>query len=170
VNLTDEVLIFDGTDAVPEHCIAVREHLYHGRRGSLEAGARKRNIPIPTLVESLIEALIRTNKTRGDNAPVFQTSVGTSQSSDNLAKRVLKPAAESLGMPWVSWHTLRHTHATFTKLDGMSDYNRQRIMGHASADMTDRYTHEDREQLRAGLDAVTSKLFAKDRVTGGRIM
>jgi integrase len=165
VNLTDGVRIFDGTDAVPAHEVAVREHLYHGRRGSLKTGSRKRNIPMPIVVEQAIQSLLRTNTARGEDAPIFQTGVGTTQSSDNLARRVLKPAAEALGMPWCSWHTLRHTHATFTKLAGMSDYDRQRIMGHASADMTDRYTHADRQRQREGLEAVVSKLFAKQEMT-----
>ena len=159
LNTTDQVLIFDGTDAIPPHEVAVREHLYHGRRGSLKAGSRKRNIPMPARLEDSVTSLLKSNRVRGPEAPVFQTGIGTPQSADNLAKRVLKPVAASLEMPWMSWHVLRHTHATFTKLAGMSDYDRQRTMGHASADMTDRYTHEDRARIRTGLEKVTSRLL-----------
>jgi integrase len=165
VNTSDEVAIFEGSDAIPPHEIAVREHLYHGRRGSLKAGSRKRNVPMPAVLESAIVALMRSNKRRGADAPIFQTSAGTSPSADNMAKRVLKPAALALEMPWVSWHALRHTHATFTKLAGMSDYDRQRTMGHASADMTDRYTHEDKARIRAGLELVSLKLFRTEEAS-----
>jgi integrase len=168
VNLTDIPQIFDGIDAAPSHEIAVREHLYHGRRGSLKAGSRKRNVPIPVLLETMLAELIARNTQRGPDAPIFQTRKGTAHSADNLAKRVLKPVATALGMPWLSWHVCRHTFATFTKIAGMSDYDRQRTMGHASMDMTDRYSHEDKTRIRAGLEVVAEKLFGIE--TSGKVM
>jgi integrase len=158
VNFTDEWQVLDGSDMVPPHEIAIREHLYHGRRGTLKTGKRRRNIPMAQDVEDQLKRLVGSNVTRGPLACVFQTSVGTKQSADNLARRVLKPVATSLQMPWASFHCLRHTHATLTKHIGMSDYDRQRLMGHASADMTDRYTHEDRQRIRAGIEDVVKRL------------
>jgi integrase len=160
VNFTDEYQVIDGSDMVPPHEISVREHLYHGRRGTLKAGKRRRNIPMAKDVEESLKRLIGANATRGPQAPVIQTTAGTKHSADNLAKRILKPVAASLDMAWVSWHVLRHTHATLTKTVGMSDYDRQRLMGHASADMLDRYTHEDRERIRNGVEDVTKRLIA----------
>lgn len=159
VNFSDSQTVIDGADMVPPHCIAVREQVYHGRRGSLKTGKRRRNLPMSTAVEAALQSLIRRNASRGPDAPVFQTSTGTSQSADNLNKRVLRKVAEKLGISGVTWHVLRHTHATLTKGVGMSDYDRQRLMGHASVDMTDRYTHVDQERVRAGVEKVTDLIF-----------
>lgn len=169
-NFTDQYQPLEAPDVVPPHEISVREHLYHARRGSLKTGKRRRNLPMTPEIEAALQALIATNMARGPETPVFQTSVGTSQSADNLCKRVLKVAVDEINaeykaksrkdvFPAVTWHVLRHTHATLTKSAGMSDYDRQRLMGHASADMTDRYTHEDRERIRTGVQKVVSQIM-----------
>lgn len=173
VNFSDRPQDLGNGDSVPAHSIAIREHLYHGRRGSLKTGKRKRNLPMSSAVESALAALIAGNPARSDDAPVFQTKAGTGQSADNLRKRVLVPAVKAIRsehgpFPHVSWHVLRHTHATLTKDVGMSDYDRQRLMGHASADMTDRYTHADVERIRAGVETVSQRLTA-DLPGGGLV-
>jgi hypothetical protein len=37
--------------------------------------------------------------------------------------------------------------------------DRMALMGHAWAEMTDRYTHEDRERMRAGVEAISSRIW-----------
>jgi hypothetical protein len=62
-------------------------------------------------------------------------------------------------MPWVSWHVFRHTHSTLTKTVDMHVNDRMALMGHASAEMTDRYTHDDRERMRAGVEAISRRIW-----------
>ena len=45
------------------------------------------------------------------------------------------------GVPRIRVHDLRHLYATVLGQAGLSDPVRMAIMGHASREMTDRYTH-----------------------------
>jgi hypothetical protein len=44
--------------------------------------------------------------------PVFSSTTGTVIDSSKLMSRVLKPAGRRAGVPWVGFHTFRHTCAT----------------------------------------------------------
>jgi hypothetical protein len=44
----------------------------------------------------------------------------------------------------------------------MFDYDRQQLMGHASVDMTDRYTRADRARLREGVEAITKLIIPEN--------
>jgi hypothetical protein len=35
-----------------------------------------------------------------------------------------------------------------------------KLMGHGSIEMTDRYTHEDLERMRAGVEVLTQRILA----------
>jgi integrase len=48
----------------------------------------------------------------GDDDPIWATTTGTLPDYGNLTTRVLVPAREAAGMPWVTRHTLRRTCAT----------------------------------------------------------
>ena len=57
-------------------------------------------------------------------------------------RRMFTRRCESLGMrePWVTPHTLRHTHATKMWEGGMRELSLQKRLGHASPESTRRYT------------------------------
>ena len=56
--------------------------------------------------------------------------------ADSARARVLKPAAARAGVPWVSWHTLRHTCGTLLFREGWSIKAVQHYLGHHSAAFT----------------------------------
>jgi integrase len=107
----------------------------------------------------LLLALKAVTKWTGPDDPVFAGATGRPLWADNLAKRVLKPMAVKLGMPWLSSHVFRHTCATLTKSVGMLDVDRRVLMGHADGTMTDRYTHEDFERMRRGVELVATEIM-----------
>jgi len=166
VNLDAEWSVQDG-DPIPPRCLAVREHWYRGRAGTLKAGKRRRIVPLPMVALTMLSEMKRRPAWTGPDDFVFSSSAGTAVNENNLAKRTLKRVGTALGMPWLSWHVFRHTHATLTKTVGMSDTDRMRLMGHASMEMTDRYTHEDLERTRAGLELVTERILATSWQPGG---
>jgi integrase len=49
----------------------------------------------------------------------------------NLLHRFLKPAGQQIGTPWLSWHTLRRTHATLLLASGASAKDTQAQLGHS---------------------------------------
>lgn len=89
---------------------------------------------------------------------MFASRTGTPLTERNLTRRYLKPAGRKLGMPWLSWHVFRHTHATFGEQIGMALSDRQAQMGHADVEMTLHYTHSDLERRRAAVETIAGKL------------
>jgi integrase len=67
---------------------------------------------------------------------VFQTRNGTPFNDTNLLHRHLKPAGGKLGMPWLSWHALRRTHATLLQVAGASLRDTQAQLGHTKMSTT----------------------------------
>ncbi len=41
--------------------------------------------------------------------------------------------------------------------------DRMALMGHASAEMTDRYTQEDRERMRAGVETISNRIWKPEK-------
>lgn len=166
INLTGEwvQLAEDGgkLDVIPPFHIAVRRHYARGEFGTLktgQTGKRVRNIPIPQVLVAEFLELKRRPKFVSPEDGVFVGSVGKPLNENSARKRILRPAGEKFGIHNLSWHMFRHSHATFTKMIGMSDHDRQKLMGHASVEMTDRYTHEDRERMREGVERIAMKIL-----------
>jgi integrase len=94
----------------------------------------------------------------GPDDLVFAATKGTPLSEANLMRRVIKPIAVKLGMPWLGWHVFRHTHATLGEQIGMALSDRQAQMGHGDIRMTMHYTHSDLERRRRGIEAMSERL------------
>ena len=163
VNLTPEWTQFDG-DALPPFTIAVRRHFSRGEIGSLKTGNRKRNVPIPEPLVSALAVLKQRPKFAGIEDVVFCSRRGTPISENNTRRRVLNPMAAALGVARLSWHVFRYSHATFTEAIGMHARDRQALMGHGALDQTDRYTMEDQERMRGGLEKIAGMIL-----TGGTV-
>ena len=69
----------------------------------------KRDIP---LSPGLTRKLLLAQPPDADGELVFTTSFGTRLNRHNLYRDVLGPAACSVGLPWVTLHTFRHTCAS----------------------------------------------------------
>jgi integrase len=54
----------------------------------------------------------------------------------NLPRKHLKPAGRKLRMPWISWHTLRRTHATLLQHAGATLREAQAQLGHTKISTT----------------------------------
>jgi integrase len=107
----------------------------------------------------------RLNYTGPDDL-VFSSSKGTPLNENNLMRRLIKPAAKALGMPWLSWHVFRHTHATLGEQIGMALSDRQAQIGHGDAGMTMHYTHSDLNRRRAAIESMSDQLMGEVAGTG----
>ena len=81
---------------------------------------------------------------------VFTTSCGTQLNARNLI-RAFYAAREKASIERFRFHDLRHTFATRLVQAGVDVYKVQRLMGHKSPAMTQRYAHHSPESLRAGV-------------------
>ena len=69
-------------------------------------------------------------------ALVFATREGLPLERWNLLRKHLKPAAKKLGLPGVTWHLLRHSHATMLDSVGTPIGTMQSLIGHSTAEIT----------------------------------
>jgi integrase len=67
---------------------------------------------------------------------VFPSEAGTVIDSSNLMQRVLKKAGRRAGVPWVGFHTFRHTCATTLFRSGLNAKQVQVWLGHHSPAFT----------------------------------
>jgi integrase len=116
--------------------IWIEQACYRGVFGSPKTKGSKRILPLPKgLVNPLVRTFERAKRT-GEDDLVFQTRNGTPLNDTNLLHHHLKPAGVTLGIPWLSWHTLRRTHATLLQVVGASLRDAQAQLGHSKMSTT----------------------------------
>ena len=153
VNLTLEP-IQSGSEIIPPLSLLVRENYVMGKYQTLKTNSSYRTVLIPAWLAVRITALT-CHRGCESSAPVFaNTSKSAPIDQHNLAARVLKPIAKDLKIPWVSWHTFRHTHSTMTDRAGFTTAERMKLLGHSAAAVTMGYTHPELEMLRSRMDAM----------------
>ena len=95
---------------------------------------------------------------------VFQSEAGTVLDRHNLLRRQLRPACEKLGLSGITWHSLRHSHATFLDAAGAPLGTVQALLGHSTSDITrEIYLHAIPEDQRRAVAAVEALVFGLNR-------
>ncbi|HTR75702.1 MAG TPA: site-specific integrase [Solirubrobacterales bacterium] len=120
--------------------VLVREQFYKGNRSRLKSKRGRRDIPL----SSGMARRLRTKETvaHGGAAPVFATIAGSELNRANVASRILKPAAKTAGVPWASFHSLRHTCASMLFEEGRNVKQVAEWLSHADPAFTLRtYVH-----------------------------
>ena len=130
--------------------IRVRRAIVSGQVASPKSRHGRRTIPIS---HSLAGQLAVLADGRDASELLFRGVRGAALRPGNLRYRVLIPAARRAGVPWVRFHTLRHTCAALLIEAGASPLRLQRWMGHHSAAFTlDNYGHLIDGELGSSLD------------------
>jgi integrase len=116
--------------------VKVRQALVKGDLGPPKSKYGRRDIPID---HGLVTAL-RAHRNAGDwpedGHPVFAAGNGAWLRPENLFRRVLQPAREEACLPWVGFHTFRHTCAMLLFAEGRNAKQVQHWLGHHSASFT----------------------------------
>jgi integrase len=116
--------------------IRIEQACYRGLLGSPKTKGSRRTLPLPTgLVKPLMRIREKGTRTSEEDL-VFQTRNGRPLNDTNLLHRHLKPVGERLGMPWLSWHVFRRTHATLLQVAGASLKDAQTQLGHSKMSTT----------------------------------
>ena len=160
INFTEEAVIVGGELLAPGS-LAVRENCYRGKFGTVKSKSRRRTVPLSSTVMDALAGLRARSRFVAPDDLVFATRLGTPLNENNLLRRVLKPVAVKLGMPWLSWHVFRHTHATLGEQIGMALSDRQAQMGHGDVWMTLHYTHADIERRRRAIETMADRLVGE---------
>lgn len=132
--------------------VRVREQYYKGQRKKLKSTNGRRDLPLsPGMAARLLAH--RRDAYGGQDCPVFASAAGTELSPSNVYRRVLAPAARSVGLvvevdgtderrSAVSFHTFRHTCASLLFAEGRNVKQVQEWLGHADPGFTLRtYIH-----------------------------
>ncbi|SLM48082.1 putative Integrase [Nitrospira japonica] len=113
----------------------------------------RRTIPINQTVQDI---LTKRYETRGDASQtgeslVFGSEAQTCLDGSNL-RRAFIAALKAAKIENLHFHDLRHTFATRLVQAGVDLYKVQRLLGHKSPSMTQRYAHHFPESLRDGVE------------------
>jgi integrase len=137
--------------------IHVTRRLYRGRIDTPKSDYGLRTIP---LAANLAAALARKRRGAPADAPIFPSPPGNYLDPSNIRQRILKPAAAKAGLPWIGFHTFRHTCASTLFRHGLNAKQVQAWLGHHSAAFTlSTYVHLLPEDLPNPdfLDAITTE-------------
>jgi integrase len=119
--------------------------------GSKTAAGKNRRVPLSPVVRPIVAALAFG---KSENAPLFARPDGGKYTTQNFRNSAYIPALKKIGVRPLNPHACRHTFATLLKDVDAPATDKQRLMGHASFEMTAHYTHTDTEALRR----ITDKL------------
>jgi len=114
----------------------IRRAIVRGRIGPPKSRHGRRDIPLPPSLVIELRAWKRDTEWPGDDDLVFPSTAGNPRSRGNMWSRVLAPAAEEAGVPWIGFHTFRHTRATLMFAAGANAVQVQRMLGHHSPSFT----------------------------------
>ena len=146
-------------------------------RVSAEKGAIKRDrwlrrtVPVNQTVMALLKAKAKVRRLNTDL--VFPSRTGTLIDPNHL-RRALRTATTRVGLQDFHFHDLRHTFATRLVQAGVDLYKVQRLFGHKTPMMTQRYAHHYPESLRGGVEILDrrrrpdNKIDHSVRVVGDR--
>jgi integrase len=133
--------------------LRITQTIYRGTVNTPKTKGSWRLLPLPRpVVRTLM--LVRPEPGQGtDETLVFHTRQDKPLSDTNLLHRHLKPAGHRIGAPWLSWHTLRRTHATMLQLAGGSLKDAQAQLGHTKLSTTlELYTLPVPDHQRAAVE------------------
>ncbi len=111
----------------------------------------RRTIPANTTVLDLLKGKYAARPGKIDI--VFHSESYTPLDGSNI-RRALTIALDNAKIQDLHFHDLRHTFATRVVQAGIDLYKVQRLLGHKSPIMTQRYAHHYPESLREGVDAL----------------
>jgi integrase len=150
-----EVLALWDEDVFPDHLHVAHSYSCHYGRGTTKT-KEVRDVPITPSLYKLIEPFLGTGKY------VLSQTRGERPATPNLARQALIRALEALGIDWkargLSFHSWRHTMNSILRSNGIADPLTQRMIGHISQEMTERYTEFLPEDF-AGIAEIQKKLF-----------
>lgn len=123
-----------------------------------------RSIPLdPSLCRKLRQRRIACEAS--DDDLVFPARNGAPLRQENVRRRVLAVAAEEAGVPWIGFHTFRHTCASLLFAAGRNVKQVQRWLGHHSPGFTlDTYVHLLDDGVGGGLDLASELAQGESKV------
>jgi integrase len=122
-----------------------------------------RRVPLSDTAMAVIRDLLATR--RAPDSPYLFVKADGTRFVD--MKNGFDAARERAGFSNLRWHDLRHTFASWFVQAGGDLYHLSRILGHASVQMTTRYSHLRTDDLHAELRRVAQKRSQEHEIANG---
>lgn len=117
-------------------CVRIRRAIVRGTFKPPKSKHGRRDIPLDAgLVDDLRHARVESEWSTDDSL-VFPAQNGEPMRQENVRRRVLRPSAGEAGVPWIGFHTFRHTCASLLFDRGANAVQVQRWLGHHSPAFT----------------------------------
>ena len=142
-------LKWDRVDFIRNQIIVSRSLTRYGLSETTKTG-RKRYVPISPIVRELLQKLMREQK--GDF--VFCDQEGVPLDAHHLYRDFHSSQKRAGFKRLIRFHDLRHTFASHFMMNGGNIYDLQKILGHASLEMTQRYAHMSPDHLADAIQIV----------------
>ena len=138
--------------------LRVCETVYDGHFDQPKTKRSMRTIPIGTEAAKALAAIRPVAIDRW--TLVFATSEGLPLDRWNLLRKHLKPQAKKLRLHSVTWHLLRHSHATMLDSVGTPLGTMKSLLGHSTPEITrGLYLHTIPEGQRRAVESVERLVF-----------
>ena len=128
-----------------------------------------RGTPMHELLTNELQKYKNQSKVRRlKNDYLFPTKDG--KPKESLIGKLFPKIVKRIGITDFRFHDLRHTHASWQAMEGISQQITQKTLGHKSPQMTDRYSHLRNESIRPALNSVGDKMleeWTKEQTTSG---
>ena len=115
--------------------------------GSKTAAGKNRLVPVSPVIQGIVDERMQT-----PGNYVFGDDKGEQIPLDRFRGKCYFPALATMGLRPLAVYCCRHTFATLMKNVVAPLTDKQKLMGHASFEMTAHYTHTDIVSLRAVID------------------
>lgn len=141
--------------------LMVRRSYYRGTIGAPKSG-KDRKIPISRALESALRAH------RHDRSEIVfcDPDRGGDYLRNNRVYAPLAKAYKAAGLRHIGWHVLRHTFASHLVMRGVPLKVVQELLGHATIQMTMRYSHLSPSLHRDAVDALDRDPTDRDPTPG----
>lgn len=128
----------------------------------------RRTIPLNQTVMALLKEKAKVRHL--STALVFPSRTGTLIDANHL-RRAFRAAMVKAGLQDFHFHDLRHTFATRLVQSGIDLYKVQRLLGHKTGVMTQRYAHHCPDSLRDGVEILDRRAHCDTKLAtvGGMV-
>lgn len=143
-------LKWDRVDFVQNQIIVSRSLGRYGLSETTKSG-KKRYVPINPAVRKEFETLLKHQ--RGEF--VFSNEVGGPIDAHHLCRDFHRLQKKAGFTRLIRFHDLRHTFASHFMMKGGNIYDLQKILGHSTLEMTQRYAHMSPDHLAQAIQIVS---------------
>lgn len=123
------------------------KRIWDSKAGVLKETTKTKTIRVIPISSDLRSVLVPLCQGRSASDFVFQAGDGRNGFSFHHAARTLRAFCRKAGVREVRFHDLRHSFASNFVMAGGNIYDLQRMLGHSSVTMTERYSHLSPDHL-----------------------